>query len=477
MLKLAILPMLAGLVLVGLSPARAESPSELLEKGIYTEQTVGDLDAAMAIYKKIVAQEKENRPAAAKALLRLGLCQLKKGDNAEATKTFEDLVKRFPDQKDQVTQAREHLEPALKLEPVPWADGEVLDMVLKMGGGEELGKCVYTASVKDLKGRKTWQVGNRLSIAGGASQTVSRVDVDFETFRPIHGWWDVAVIGSFDATYAPDEVTINSKVQGKSSVRKIPLDKVVYDNEQAVHLFRRLPLAVGYKTTVPIFVSLSTAELPLWVEVTKKEKIKVPAGEFECFRLDLSVGQLFWVSADAHRYLVKFEAGGFSAELAAINPPKPNEFSDAELGASLAAPAGWYFYKCPKLQKPGKLVVDILEPDAKAVVSLTAEKLDHLKAEEKANVRALADLQLVLLKKQFKQCVVRPDSWMPREISGRPAVAFTADYVQTGRKMVAYVTTVLGEATGAVVLVTIPADEFDAFKKTIDPIIDSCKVK
>lgn len=478
MLKYAMLSLLAIAMPGAPTAAGDESPSELLEKGIYTEQTVGDLDAAMAIYRQIIAEEKENRPFAARAQLRLGLCQLKKGDKAEATKTFEDLVERFPDQKDEVAQAREHLEPALTLDPVPWADGEVLVMAFKLGGGEEIGRSIYFANLIDLDGRKVWRVGNRVSFAVGTSQTVSRVDVDYETFRPIQSSWDIAVMGRFDATYAPAEVTITSTTtQGQTSVRKIPLDKVVYDNEQCVHLFRRLPWAVGDKVTVPVFVTMTGSQLPLGVEVTRQEKIKVPAGEFECFRLELSVGQTFWFSTDAKRYLVKYEAGGVSAELAAVDPPTPNEIDDAELGFSLAMPAGWYFFKCPRLQKPDKAVVEILEPDARAFIMLTVRKLDDLKPEEKASARAAADAGLPDLKKRFKEFTVREDAWTTLEVSGHPAECFTADYVHVGRKMVAYGVCILGESTTATLLVTIGADEFDAFKKTIDPVIADLKLK
>lgn len=102
---------LGVIVLLGAStavaPAAPESPeqgasvketaSDLLEKGIYAEETVGDLDAAMKIYRKIVDDEKANRVFASKAEYRLATCLLKQGKKNEAQETFEDLVNRFPD--------------------------------------------------------------------------------------------------------------------------------------------------------------------------------------------------------------------------------------------------------------------------------------------------------------------------------------------------------------------------------------------
>jgi len=54
----------------------AESVGERLNKGVYQEETVGDLKAAMKIYQEIVADEKANRPHVAQAKYRLGMCYL-----------------------------------------------------------------------------------------------------------------------------------------------------------------------------------------------------------------------------------------------------------------------------------------------------------------------------------------------------------------------------------------------------------------
>ena len=479
MLKCVTFPALVGCMLVGSPAARAESASELLEKGIYTEQTVGDLDAAMKIYKKIIADEKENRPFAARAQLRLGECQLKKGDKAEATKTFEDLLKRFPDQKETVAKARKHVDDRgeLKLKPVPWADGEIFEMVFKLGGGMEIGTIIYSAETKKIDGKRVWLLRGRRFMLGGTNQGISRVEADQVTFRPIRSQFYLSVMGHFDADYTPDKVTIASKTRGTSRVRKVKLNKVVYDNEQGMHLFRRLPFDVGYKSSVPIFATFGGGELDLGLEVTKKEKVEVPVGEFECFRVELDIGQIFWFSTDERRYPVKIEAGGIIMELAKIQPSEPNQYHDAKLGFSLVAKPDWYFYRNPEQQKANKAVVSILDPDAIAVTTLTVRKLDDLKPDEKASARAFADTRLPEFKKGLKEFTVRANSWVPCEIANRPAVRFVADYTDTGKKMVGYGTCVLGESTGATFFVKVSAEEFEAFGKKIDPIIDGFKVK
>ena len=130
------LPSLAGrlksalglLLLVGAMAsaqgAATVPPSELLEQGIYSEETKGDLDAAMRLYQQVVDEAKSTRALAAQAQYRLGVCYYKKKDFAGAAAAFEKLSQDFPDQKEIVARATEYLANATPLLPVPWEDGE-----------------------------------------------------------------------------------------------------------------------------------------------------------------------------------------------------------------------------------------------------------------------------------------------------------------------------------------------------------------
>src|SRR5690242_18977559 len=75
----------------------ALSPSELLEKGIYTEETKGDLAVASEIYQRLLDHPAADRSLAAQAQLRLGLCQLKLGNKPQAISALERLTEEFPD--------------------------------------------------------------------------------------------------------------------------------------------------------------------------------------------------------------------------------------------------------------------------------------------------------------------------------------------------------------------------------------------
>ena len=102
---------LAGLVLIAARgpTLRAQTMSDMLEKGIFTEETVGDLDAAIKIYEQIVAEGAKNRSYAAQAQYRLGMCYLKKGQKEQAVAAFRLLIERFPKQKEMIVQAHARL--------------------------------------------------------------------------------------------------------------------------------------------------------------------------------------------------------------------------------------------------------------------------------------------------------------------------------------------------------------------------------
>lgn len=105
-------PCIAVVLMAGLAVATApgaESAGDRLQKGIYQEETVGDLDAAMKVYQEIVASEKANRPHVAHAKYRLGMCHVKKGEKENAVGTFQGLIKEFPGQTNLLEQARGRL--------------------------------------------------------------------------------------------------------------------------------------------------------------------------------------------------------------------------------------------------------------------------------------------------------------------------------------------------------------------------------
>ncbi len=125
-IRVAVVLLVTG-ALGALALQEREDPAVLLERAVQLETVDGDLDAAIALYKQIVEKYGDRRPIAAKALLRLGGCYEKLGEEQSnlAQETFEKLIADYPEQTEEVELAREKLSAFLRFQaPAEKADRE-----------------------------------------------------------------------------------------------------------------------------------------------------------------------------------------------------------------------------------------------------------------------------------------------------------------------------------------------------------------
>ena len=459
--------------------AAAASPSELLEQGLYSEQTKGDIDEAMKLYQQVVAQEKVGQAVAAQAQYRLGMCYHKKKDYAAATAAFERVVRDYPEQKDLVALASRYLTGAMPLLPAPWVDGEAMQLDIKFPTGFKLGTVVYRVNAGETNGQRTWRVSSRLF---ATTQQASRVDVEAESFKPIHGWWKVDVIGEAEVWYSAGQAELRRP--GKGGVKKVDLTGVVYDNEEATQLIRRLPLGSGYKTTLRIFSALGGGNIiPIGVKVVGEKKVKVPAGEFDCYQVELSpVNQTFYYSADEHRYLVKFEAGGVVAELARVTQRKAGEpvaYQDPEFGFTLTAPAEWVFFRADVKDEKETTRLMVLDPDATASIVVNVESREVYGPKAGQSLRDWVEKDVIEgdAVKTLKALKIRPESWKERTVAGQRGLSVVGDFLEKKEKKVGYAIFVPGKAHMATFTLVVAAKDFQACRPDFEAIVDSYREK
>ncbi|MBV8846436.1 MAG: hypothetical protein JO307_26825 [Bryobacterales bacterium] len=84
-------------VLLAALPAVAQTATELLERGIYAQETEGNVDNAVLIYRQIVNSAPAQRDIAAQAQYRLAQALLQKGDLVTAAKEFDTLSRNYAD--------------------------------------------------------------------------------------------------------------------------------------------------------------------------------------------------------------------------------------------------------------------------------------------------------------------------------------------------------------------------------------------
>jgi hypothetical protein len=462
--------------------AAAASPSELLEQGIYSEETKGDVDGALKLYQQVVTEAKAGQAVAAQAQYRVGVCYYKKKNYGEANTAFEKLLKDYPDQKDLIALANTYLTRAMPLMPAPWVDGEELQLDIKFPSGVKIGAATYRVQAGETNGQKIWRLRTRLGLA--SSKQLSQVEVEADSFKPIHCRWKINVIGEVDVTYLPGHAEM--KMVGQDEVKQIDLNGVVYDNEEVAQLIRRLPLAPGYKTTVHTFTGLGGGNIiPVQVAVTGSEKLEVPAGTFDTYKVELGfVGQsqTFWYSTDAHHYLVQFKGNGVVAVLATVTQRKPGEpvpYQDPALGFSLAAPAEWMFYRTDNRDDKAKVRVMVLDPDAIATSIVNVGNRKVLWPEAQKSLRAWADKEIAEGEgsKTLTELQIRPESWKDRTVAGKPGLSVIGDYVEADEKKVGYAVFTFGNTNAATFVLLAAAKDFEAFQPKFEAIVDSYKEK
>ena len=87
-----------------------KSPRLLLRRGLYAEETEGNLDKAIEIYEQIIDEASHYRQVAAKATYQLGMCYLKKGEKNQAAEYFQQVISTYSLQKTLAKRAQEQLE-------------------------------------------------------------------------------------------------------------------------------------------------------------------------------------------------------------------------------------------------------------------------------------------------------------------------------------------------------------------------------
>jgi hypothetical protein len=424
-----------GLVLVfGLtisSALSAQDPSVLLEKAIYTEETLGNLNEAIGIYQQIAAAAETNRATAALALYRLGMCYQKGGRMEDAQAAFTKLSKSYPEQKELISKIPRSASKGLEFRPAPWINGEVLRMAIKVRSGSQAGTQFYSVESVQESGKTAWRlrsVDGNISV----SQFIS-LTMDAETLAPTSSIQKTGSYGEFRAIYTPKQVEFVTTRRGSVAKKQFPLDRAVYDYAQLAHLLRCLPLKEGFQAEVLVANPEKASVWDANITVVDRERVTVPAGIFDCYKTTVTmVNQeiTFWISTDAHSYVVKEDhQGTLTKELISasiVEKGKPIHYEDSKSGISLDAPFGWLIgsnslgrenyisFIGPEAESDGSLLFIDQKPEEMAKTSLDED----------------VDKDIAREQRQYKEFAVRPESRVTTTVSGFNAIRFIVDFKQ-----------------------------------------------
>ncbi|TWT36931.1 hypothetical protein KOR34_18760 [Posidoniimonas corsicana] len=469
------LALIACLVLAA-AAAPAATGSELLEKAIYTEETVGDLDQAIEIYQKVVAEGAKSIDAAAEAQFRIGACLEKQGKTQEATKAFQAVVDDYPKATRWVAKAKDRLPGSPKLLATPWGDGDELQFEMKLPTGMGIGCQIYRVAKQPRDGVEAWKCESWQVVTLNGAFGKSRVWADLDTFAPIESHWRHSVLGEADAVYEKDKVVIT--LAGRSEPVTLESEGPLYDNEQAAEMFRRLPLKEGFKTTPTVISSLTAMAIPLKLSVTKVETIEVPAGKFECFRLHIDdLNQTFWIANDERRNIVRFAAGGVVADLMEVRKATTGESVPLKRDLfTLTLPPEWHTYTPSQSEQDPRTTTWLIDPDATMQSRVEGGELTPIK--EKFTTPS--DWLKEALKKYRERLVdltLDDDSIQAVEINGRQAAVAVFEYKEGDKNQKAQRVAVFGDKSAVNLRFSAPTEDFDKWQPAITKIVSSLKVE
>jgi tetratricopeptide (TPR) repeat protein len=467
-----------------------EDLGQLLESGIYQEQTVGDLDAAIKYYQQVVSKNTDNRKLGAQALYRLIQCYLKQNKPDDAHKALNTLSEDYAPFKEIIVQARKLLPDMLQMGDVPWPNHELMTLKLRSQSGMELGAIFYSAhrfgpeshdlSLINGAPSSRWFIQSHMVVPVSNLTQHTVVIANEKTFAPIQGITTHSMLGRFVGIYQDQKVDLLSLSKTGDSKRTFEVPKQVFDNEQVIYLIRRLPLAKDYQAMFPIFPVTSGQLVECHIKVIARENVDAAGKQYDCWKVDLKVkangvtalNHQLWLGIDKPHLLVKYDSGNAVVMLlddVRIQPLKPTPVEVVK-GLSLTQPVDWQFYVNPN---PGqyKASVNLLSSTQTWGMFLVSEN-----SKNAVSLQTLVKQDVKSLESYFTDYKVNESSWKEHKITSMDAITYVADYKEKNQQMIEYRTYLANDSHVMWFVFRSQQDRFEANRKVYDQIIGSLNV-
>jgi hypothetical protein len=187
----------------------------------------------------------------------------------------------------------------------PWPDHEVLEYRLVNEDGDRLAAGSLEVTVMGD--------GTTLSQRFVSETTTDSIDVivDSDSLKPISSVRTIENENPDDedlieVTYTEAGATV--KVGDRQTGLSVPEHS--YDNDTSLFLWRTLPFAEGYEASYTTIITNRRSRQEVVLSVTRKETVTVPAGTFDCWRLEIATAnarQVAWYADTPTRPLIRYD--------------------------------------------------------------------------------------------------------------------------------------------------------------------------
>jgi hypothetical protein len=276
-----------------------------------------------------------------------------------------------------------------------------------------------------------------------------------EDFISLKGTSIDSSLGQHRINYKKGGVHVASVVKGNKSSNDIKINQPYYTDLQLHGLVRRLPLNTGYRAGFTLFVQNSTLALNARLEIKDPEKVSVPAGEFDCYRVEIkayeqskpTLEMTYWVSTRTDRQVVKMLSASATFELTAVanRNDQALAFQKESLRMSLTAPQGWVPLEVDPVQPGHDLWLSLIPDGGDTFVLLAATQQLKAANDDKnaGRVKRVVDGDIAALSAALPDFALRLDTRHDLAVSGASAQRFIADFEADGKPMVEYRTYIL----------------------------------
>jgi hypothetical protein len=181
--------------------------------------------------------------------------------------------------------------PSIKLSQPKWSETNKYQIVVDT-----------TPSGTYMLTNKTSQFGNEAIIEltavtlvksiNGDSRDSSSLILHKDNLKPIKSTKIITSRGatlSSEITYTDNKAIIKAKLPSGDKSITIPIGPNSFDNDEITFLMGAIDLKVGDEKELSVVIGLSGTSIPIKIKGIGEEKIKVPAGEFDCRKYEMNL--------------------------------------------------------------------------------------------------------------------------------------------------------------------------------------------
>jgi hypothetical protein len=186
---------------------------------------------------------------------------------------------------------------------IPWRADESLTYRLENEDGEVVGSAVLSIDLLD----GTTELRQRFVAGPNTDETL--VVVEARGLKPQSARREVRTQDDdevIDVTYTAEGALI--KQGERQSGLKVP--EHAYDNDSSLFLWRTIPFADGYEASYVTVITNRRSRDTVTLRVTGRERVTVPAGSFDAWRLEVrssNARQHAWYADTPTRPLLRYD--------------------------------------------------------------------------------------------------------------------------------------------------------------------------